>query len=106
MRHTRSLALSFVAAAGLSLVVAPVAPLDAQAKKPAVQRIDAEYTAKIKEHTTDPRIITELVDHLPASDTVPSPLKFSDAFRAHPTSSPTRRTCTATSTRSTPRRTV
>ena len=24
----------------------------------------------------DPRISTELVDHMPASDTVPSPLKF------------------------------
>ena len=40
------------------------------------QKIDAEYTAKIKEFTADPRIMTELVDHLPASDTVPSPLKF------------------------------
>ncbi|MBI1873108.1 MAG: hypothetical protein HYS05_04360 [Acidobacteria bacterium] len=39
------------------------------------QKIDAEYTAKIKEYTQDPRIMTELVDHLPASDTVPSPLK-------------------------------
>ena len=26
--------------------------------------------------TPDPRIITELVDHMPASDTVPSPLKL------------------------------
>ena len=37
---------------------------------------DAEYTAKIREALQDPRITTELVDHLPASDTVPSPLKF------------------------------
>ena len=42
----------------------------------AAQRIDAEYTAKIKEFLTDPRITTELVDHLPASATVPTPLKF------------------------------
>ncbi len=42
----------------------------------AQQAIDKEYTAKIKEHTQDPRIITELVDHLPASETVPTPLKF------------------------------
>ena len=48
----------------------------APAKAGAVQKIDAEYTAKIKEHTQDPRILTELVDHLPASDTVPTPLKF------------------------------
>src|SRR5919109_1595053 len=40
------------------------------------QRIDAEYTAKIKEYLQDPRITTELVDHLPASMTVPTPLKF------------------------------
>ena len=42
----------------------------------AAQRIDAEYTAKIKAATPDPRILTELVDHMPASDKVPSPLKF------------------------------
>src|ERR687885_1861746 len=40
------------------------------------QRVDAEYTAKIKEYLQDPRITTELVDHLPASSTVPTPLKF------------------------------
>jgi hypothetical protein len=45
-------------------------------KKVAAQAIDQEYTAKIKEYTQDPRILTELVDHLPASATVPSPLKF------------------------------
>ena len=44
--------------------------------QPPKQKIDEEYTAKIKEYTQDPRIITELVDHLPASDTVPTPLKF------------------------------
>src|SRR5688500_16282691 len=40
------------------------------------QKVDAEYSAKIKELLQDPRITTELVDHLPASDTVPTPLKF------------------------------
>src|SRR5207247_7965283 len=40
------------------------------------QKIDADYTAKIKAATPDPRILTELVDHMPASDKVPSPLKF------------------------------
>jgi hypothetical protein len=49
----------------------------AQSTQPASrQKIDAEYTAKIKEHLQDPRISTELVDHLPASDTIPTPLKF------------------------------
>ena len=40
------------------------------------QRIDEEYTAKIREYLRDARISTELVDHLPASDRVPTPLKF------------------------------
>jgi hypothetical protein len=40
------------------------------------QRMDAEYTAQIKKYLSDPRISTELVDHLPASSTVPTPLKF------------------------------
>src|SRR3982751_6692986 len=44
----------------------------------AQQANDAEYTAKIRELTpTDPKwkFTTELVDHLPASSTVPTPLK-------------------------------
>lgn len=40
------------------------------------QKIDQEYTAKIKEYLQDSRITTELVDHMPTSDTAPSPLKF------------------------------
>ena len=40
------------------------------------QAIDSAYTAKIKEYLRDERISTELVDHLPASATVPTPLKF------------------------------
>jgi hypothetical protein len=47
-----------------------------RAAAPKAQKIDAEYTAKIKEHLQDSRITTELVDHLPASDTIPTPLKF------------------------------
>jgi hypothetical protein len=46
------------------------------AAAPAPQKIDEEYTKLIKEYLQDPRISTELVDHMPASDTVPSPLKF------------------------------
>lgn len=38
-------------------------------------QIDAAYTAKIKEYTTDPRFLTELVDHIPASAKIPSPDK-------------------------------
>ncbi|HXB68357.1 MAG TPA: hypothetical protein VNY05_08940, partial [Candidatus Acidoferrales bacterium] len=63
-----------------------VSPALAQARKgksapppaaaPAPQKVDEEYTRLIKEYLQDPRITTELVDHMPASDTVPSPLKF------------------------------
>ena len=42
----------------------------------ATQPLDAEYTRLIHEYLTDKRITTELVDHMPASATVPSPLKF------------------------------
>src|SRR6185503_6131187 len=40
------------------------------------QSADADYTSKIREYTTDPMFLTELVDHLPASATVPTPQKF------------------------------
>src|SRR5882724_10033877 len=39
------------------------------------QKLDEGYTAKIKQFTTEPYFTTELVDHLPASDTVPTPEK-------------------------------
>jgi hypothetical protein len=58
--------------AALLLAALLAAPLGAQ------QTNDAEYTARIRELTpTDPKwkFTTELVDHLPASATVPSPLK-------------------------------
>ncbi|MGH7555884.1 MAG: M14 family zinc carboxypeptidase, partial [Longimicrobiales bacterium] len=50
-----------------SLLLLPVA-LRAQA-------IDQAYTAKIKEYTTEPFFLTPYIDHLPASSTVPSPMK-------------------------------
>src|SRR5687768_15025274 len=46
--------------------------ISAQSRQPN----DEEYTRKIKEYLQDPRITTELVDHLPASPTVPTPLNF------------------------------
>jgi len=42
----------------------------------AQQQNDAEYTRQIKQFTTGPQFITEMVDHLPASARVPTPLKF------------------------------
>jgi len=62
---SRLLACALVAAATLW----PAAAAHAQ------QKNDPEYTALIKQSLTDPRISTELVDHLPASSTVPTPLK-------------------------------
>ncbi|HEX6631341.1 MAG TPA: M14 family zinc carboxypeptidase, partial [Gemmatimonadaceae bacterium] len=60
---------------GVAVLAVAVAPPRAAR---AQQANDAEYTAKIRELTpTDPKwkFTTELVDHLPASSTVPSPLK-------------------------------
>ncbi|MFB3854652.1 MAG: M14 family zinc carboxypeptidase [Vicinamibacterales bacterium] len=68
-------ALASAAFAGFALHAAVAAAAPQRGRQPA-QKIDAEYTAKIKEYTQDPRVITELVDHLPASDTIPSPLEF------------------------------
>jgi hypothetical protein len=42
----------------------------------AQQPDDAAYTADIRRFTTGPEFATELVDHLPASSSVPTPLKF------------------------------
>src|SRR4051794_3283109 len=65
--------------AALTALLALVLVTGLQAQKPAprtAQKIDEAYTRTIKDNLQDPRITTELVDHLPASDTVPSPLKF------------------------------
>jgi Zinc carboxypeptidase len=45
-------------------------------KSAAPQIMDEEYTKLIKQYLQDPRVTTELVDHMPVSATVPSPLKF------------------------------
>ena len=63
---TRSIALA-IAAAGAPPVAAQQAPTQPQ---------DAEYTRLIRDYLQDKRITTELVDHMPASATVPSPLAF------------------------------
>src|SRR5215813_11290409 len=75
-RSVRQVAWPLLAGA---LALALPRALSAQAKAAtgaSAQKVDAEYTAKIKEYLQDPRITTELVDHLPASNTVPTPLKF------------------------------
>ncbi|HKY04685.1 MAG TPA: hypothetical protein VJQ56_07345, partial [Blastocatellia bacterium] len=60
------------------LVSAPLATAAQQSKSVKTRtvsrsRIDEGYSAKIKEYTTEKYFLTELVDHLPASDKVPTP---------------------------------
>ncbi|MCA1556256.1 MAG: hypothetical protein LC747_06155, partial [Acidobacteria bacterium] len=69
-------------ACAFACAVMLVVPVSAQkvVKTPAAAtatatRNDEAYTAKIKEYTTEKFFLTELVDHLPASDRVPSPDK-------------------------------
>ncbi len=54
----------------LSLCVTPVRAQNAS------QQNDKEYTDSILKNTTDKMFLTELVDHLPASDKVPTPAKI------------------------------
>src|SRR5438046_1070754 len=67
-----SLALALLATAGLLQ-----APIAAQQTQPFVRDpkvpIDSDYTAKIKEYTTEPFFNSPLTDYLPASKTVPTP---------------------------------
>ncbi len=78
----KSLRTSMIALATMMLAAEP--PVFAQEKTPQgiaeVKKIsgsdsDNDYTKKIKEYTTEPYFMTELVDHLPLSNTVPSPDK-------------------------------
>jgi hypothetical protein len=75
----KSIARSLVTAAAIAggVFASTVVPAarSPQAKRAAPQTIDTEYTSKIQQYTEDRRTLTELVDHMPASDRVPSPLK-------------------------------
>ena len=53
---------------GTALLLLLLAPLQAQ------EKLDEEYTAKIKEFTTEPFFTTKYVDHLPYSEDIPTPL--------------------------------
>ena len=56
----------------LALVVAITTPLVAQDG----QELDARYSDEIRAHTTDARFLTPVVEVLPASSSVPTPLDF------------------------------
>jgi hypothetical protein len=74
--HLSALKL-IVALASAALLLLSVAAQEPAAGPPAAAtREDANYTAKIREHTTEKHFSTELVDHLPASDRVPAPDKI------------------------------
>ncbi|HEX4684570.1 MAG TPA: M14 family zinc carboxypeptidase, partial [Gemmatimonadaceae bacterium] len=66
---------SWALAAGALGALTQASALHAQATT-ASQKLDQQYTARIKQVLSDSRISTELVDHLPASATVPTPLKL------------------------------
>jgi len=53
----------------------PASSAKTDSKPKAATSNNAEYAAKVKEFTTESYFITELVDHLPASNRVPSPDK-------------------------------
>ena len=60
-----------------SSAAGPATQRRAKAKTAAASasKINEDYSAKIREYTTEKYFLTELVDHLPASDKVPSPDK-------------------------------
>jgi hypothetical protein len=61
--------------AGKQKTAHPTSKTKADAKA-ASSANNAAYAAKVKEYTTESYFMTELVDHLPASDKVPSPDKI------------------------------
>jgi hypothetical protein len=67
-RHKYLLALVVLAAIGALAQSADTAP-----GRDPKQPVDAEYTKKILEYTTQPFFASPLVDYLPASKTVPTP---------------------------------
>jgi Zinc carboxypeptidase len=69
MKRHNSLSITLLV---ISIFVFPAFALPQAAS----ESIDKDYTAKILEYTTEKFFLTELVDHLPASETVPSPLKI------------------------------
>ena len=82
MKEGRLLAKRLCSLLVCAVLLAPLPALaqttkqkNAKAKTPVPQTNDEGYTKKILEYTTEPHFRTELVDHLPASDKVPTPEK-------------------------------
>lgn len=64
----------FLTLGGSSWLIEGAAGQD-QSQTKSSQPVDKEYTESIIKNTTDKQFLTELVDHLPASATVPTPAK-------------------------------
>ncbi|HET9531306.1 MAG TPA: M14 family zinc carboxypeptidase [Blastocatellia bacterium] len=81
IRRTCAIMVAFVmttatfVATGRASGPRPAPQKNSKSRAAATQRNDEGYTAKIREHTTEKYFLTELVDHLPASDKVPTPEK-------------------------------
>ena len=79
----RSVGKLFATSILLAAVALPVSaqnggksdPASARPGRDPKQPIDSVYTRKIKEYTTEPFFLTSLVDYMPASKTVPTPMK-------------------------------
>jgi len=89
------LAISFSVVVSAANAQAPNAKTAQPANKPAAaapaQPVDTAYTESIIKNTTDKMFLTELVDHLPLSTTVPSPAKV----LGYPIGTPNKLTYTA-----------
>lgn len=57
------------------LQVSAQSALDATFARDPKQAVDQDYTKKIQQYTTDPQYTSALVNYLPASKTVPTPMK-------------------------------
>src|SRR5258706_5295367 len=67
------LSLAVLLSAAVLTAATPKAKRDPAPSTP--QKLDEAYSQKIREYTTEPFFLTEIVDHLPASATVPTPEK-------------------------------
>src|SRR3954471_1358697 len=76
MAGARAIGCAILLTFAIGLVTGPRPQAQSSSGAAAGQRNDEEYTRLIQQNLQDSRITTELVDHLPASDTVPTPLKF------------------------------
>jgi hypothetical protein len=78
MLHPRQWRAARAVGAVLAAYTLQAAALQAQ------QPTDPDYSAQIRQHTTEPFFLTPLIDHLPASSTVPTPLAFNGYIAGAP----------------------